>query len=80
VAKKRRTVTKTRNSTKKNKNLKTWQQLKRKRQPGFNVGEIERMKADLQKPLELAIIDGMFIGTLVSLFFIPLMYYLLKRM
>jgi multidrug efflux pump subunit AcrB len=38
------------------------------------------MGADLQKPLALAIIGGMFIGTLVSLFFIPLMYYLLKRM
>lgn len=35
--------------------------------------------ADLQKPMALAIIGGMFIGTLVSLFFIPLMYYLLKR-
>jgi multidrug efflux pump subunit AcrB len=35
--------------------------------------------ADLQKPMALAIIGGMFIGTLVSLFFIPLMYYLLKK-
>ena len=35
--------------------------------------------ADLQKPMSLAIIGGMFIGTLVSLFFIPLMYYLLKK-
>lgn len=37
------------------------------------------MGAELQKPLALAIIGGMFIGTLVSLFFIPLLYYLLKR-
>ncbi len=37
------------------------------------------MGADLQKPLALAIIGGMLIGTLVSLFIIPLMYYLLKR-
>lgn len=35
--------------------------------------------ADLQKPMSLAIIGGMFIGTLVSLFFIPLIYYLLKK-
>ncbi|HYQ56598.1 MAG TPA: efflux RND transporter permease subunit, partial [Draconibacterium sp.] len=38
------------------------------------------MGAELQKPLALAIIGGMTIGTLVSLFFIPLMYYLLRRM
>ncbi|HYQ57410.1 MAG TPA: efflux RND transporter permease subunit, partial [Draconibacterium sp.] len=37
------------------------------------------MGAELQKPLALAIIGGMTVGTLVSLFFIPLMYYLLKR-
>lgn len=37
------------------------------------------MGAELQKPLALAIIGGMMIGTLVSLFFIPLMYYLLKK-
>jgi multidrug efflux pump subunit AcrB len=36
------------------------------------------MGAELQKPLALAVIGGMFIGTLVSLYFIPLMYYLLK--
>ena len=35
--------------------------------------------ADLQKPLALAVIGGMTIGTLVSLYFIPLLYYLLKR-
>jgi len=37
------------------------------------------MGAELQKPLALAIIGGMIVGTLVSLYFIPLMYYLLKR-
>ncbi len=37
------------------------------------------MGAELQQPLALAIIGGMFLGTLVSLYFIPLMYYLLKR-
>ncbi|QGY46982.1 MMPL family transporter [Maribellus comscasis] len=37
------------------------------------------MGAELQKPLALAIIGGMTIGTLVSLYFIPLMYYLLKK-
>ncbi|MBN2755848.1 MAG: efflux RND transporter permease subunit [Bacteroidales bacterium] len=35
--------------------------------------------SDLQRPLALAIIGGMVIGTLVSLYFIPLFYYLLKR-
>ena len=37
------------------------------------------MGAELQKPLALAIIGGMFVGTFVSLYFIPLMYFLLKR-
>jgi multidrug efflux pump subunit AcrB len=37
------------------------------------------MGAELQKPLALAIIGGMFLGTFVSLYFIPLMYYVLKR-
>jgi multidrug efflux pump subunit AcrB len=37
------------------------------------------MGAELQKPLALAVIGGMFVGTLVSLYFIPLLYYLLKR-
>ncbi len=37
------------------------------------------MGAELQKPLALAIIGGMFVGTFVSLYFIPLAYYLLKR-
>lgn len=35
--------------------------------------------ADLQKPLALAVIGGMTIGTLVSLYFIPLLFYLLKN-
>ncbi len=35
--------------------------------------------ADLQKPLALAVIGGMTIGTLVSLYFVPLLYYLLKK-
>jgi len=35
--------------------------------------------ADLQKPLALAVIGGMTVGTLVSLYFIPLFYYYLKR-
>lgn len=37
------------------------------------------MGAELQKPLGLAIIGGMLVGTAVSLYLIPLMYYLLKR-
>ncbi len=37
------------------------------------------MGAELQKPLGLAIIGGMLVGTVVSLYLIPLMYYLLKR-
>ncbi len=37
------------------------------------------MGAELQKPLALAIIGGMTVGTLVSLFIIPLLYYLLKK-
>lgn len=37
------------------------------------------MGAELQKPLALAIIGGMIVGTVVSLYLIPLMYYLLKR-
>jgi multidrug efflux pump subunit AcrB len=37
------------------------------------------MGAELQKPLALTIIGGMILGTLVSLFFIPLLYYLLKK-
>lgn len=37
------------------------------------------MGAELQKPLALAIIGGMITGTLVSLFVIPMLYYLLKK-
>ncbi|MDX8339745.1 efflux RND transporter permease subunit [Draconibacterium sp. IB214405] len=37
------------------------------------------MGAELQQPLALAIIGGMVLGTLVSLYFIPIMYYLLKK-
>lgn len=35
--------------------------------------------ADLQKPLALAVIGGMVLGTLVSLYFIPLCYYYLTK-
>jgi multidrug efflux pump subunit AcrB len=35
--------------------------------------------SDLQRPLALAIIGGMTVGTVISLFFIPLGYYYLKR-
>jgi multidrug efflux pump subunit AcrB len=37
------------------------------------------MGAELQKLQDLAIIGGMLVGTMVSLYFIPLMYYLLRR-
>lgn len=37
------------------------------------------MGAELQKPLALTIIGGMILGTLVSLFFIPVLYYWLKK-
>lgn len=37
------------------------------------------MGAELQQPLALSIIGGMFLGTFVSLYFIPLMYYILKK-
>jgi len=37
------------------------------------------MGAELQKPLALAIIGGMTIGTLVSLYVVPLLFYVLKR-
>ena len=37
------------------------------------------MGAELQQPLALAIIGGMFLGSFVSLYFIPLMYYILGR-
>ncbi len=35
--------------------------------------------SDLQRPLALAVIGGMVLGTLVSLFVVPLMYYYLKK-
>jgi multidrug efflux pump subunit AcrB len=35
--------------------------------------------ADLQKPMALTIIGGMIVGTVVSLFLVPLGYYYLKR-
>lgn len=40
---------------------------------------ISGMGSDLQKPLAIAVIGGMAIGTFVSLYFIPLFYYFLKR-
>ncbi|MCF8307674.1 MAG: efflux RND transporter permease subunit [Bacteroidales bacterium] len=40
---------------------------------------ISGMGSDLQRPLAVAVIGGMAIGTFVSLYFIPLFYYLLKR-
>lgn len=35
--------------------------------------------AELQKPLAVALVGGMVVGTLVSLYFIPLCYYCLKK-
>jgi multidrug efflux pump subunit AcrB len=40
---------------------------------------IEGMGSDLQKPLALAVIGGMLVGTAVSLYFVPLGYYYLMR-
>jgi multidrug efflux pump subunit AcrB len=40
---------------------------------------VHGLGADLQRPLALAVIGGMLVGTFVSLFFIPLCYYYLKR-
>jgi len=37
------------------------------------------MGSKLQQPLAVTVIGGMFIGTLVSLYFIPLCYYFLVR-
>ncbi|MDO4934457.1 MAG: hypothetical protein Q4E71_07620, partial [Prevotella sp.] len=37
------------------------------------------MGSALQYPLSFAIITGMTVGTMVSLFFVPLMYYLIYR-
>jgi len=35
--------------------------------------------SELQKPLALALIGGMFIGLFVSLFFVPLLYWFVYR-
>ncbi|NRB84128.1 MAG: efflux RND transporter permease subunit [Winogradskyella sp.] len=40
---------------------------------------ISGLGAELQKPLALTVIGGMLIGTFISLYFIPLMYYQLSR-
>ncbi|HYQ56179.1 MAG TPA: efflux RND transporter permease subunit, partial [Draconibacterium sp.] len=40
---------------------------------------ISGIGADLQRPLALAVIGGMTIGTVVSLYFIPLLFYRLKN-
>lgn len=40
---------------------------------------ISGIGADLQRPLALAVIGGMTIGTIVSLYFIPLLYYRVKK-
>jgi multidrug efflux pump subunit AcrB len=37
------------------------------------------MGADIQKPLALTIIGGMLVGTLVSIFVVPLLYYYLEK-
>lgn len=37
------------------------------------------MGSDLQYPLSLALISGMIVGTFVSVFFIPLAYYVIER-
>lgn len=40
---------------------------------------ISGLGAELQKPLALTVIGGMLIGTFISLYFIPLMYYQLSK-
>ncbi len=35
--------------------------------------------ADLQRPLALAVIGGLGLGTFVSLYFVPLLYYLMEK-
>jgi len=40
---------------------------------------VSGMGSDLQKPLAVAVIGGMFVGTLVSLYVVPLLFYYLKR-
>ncbi len=37
------------------------------------------MGAELQKPLAVSVIGGMFVGTIVSLYFIPLSYYVIDK-
>jgi len=37
------------------------------------------MGSELQRPLALIVIGGMVLGTVVSLYFIPLCYYYLNR-
>jgi multidrug efflux pump subunit AcrB len=37
------------------------------------------MGSSLQQPLSMTIIGGMTVGTFVSLYFVPLAYYYLKR-
>lgn len=39
----------------------------------------EDMGSRLQQPLAVVVIGGMFIGTLVSLYFIPICYYYLTK-
>jgi len=40
---------------------------------------LDGLGAELQRPLALTVIGGMFIGTFISLYFIPLMYALLSK-
>ncbi|QTY27950.1 efflux RND transporter permease subunit [Flavobacterium sp. CS20] len=40
---------------------------------------ISGLGADLQKPLALTVIGGLFVGTFISLYFIPILYKLLVR-
>lgn len=40
---------------------------------------VSGLGAELQKPLALSIIGGMILGTLVSLYLVPLLYYYLKK-
>lgn len=40
---------------------------------------ITGMGAKLQKPLALVVIGGLFLGTFISLYFVPLMYYLFSK-
>jgi multidrug efflux pump subunit AcrB len=40
---------------------------------------IEGLGADLQRPLALTVIGGMLLGTFISLYFIPLLYYTFSK-